>query len=343
MRGIDVDAAGTWIAGNVAGVVPPLRFEPLPHAASNLAHRVTDAAGRALVVRHPPPGPVAPGAHDVRREHRVLEALAPTPVPVPAPLAFCADDAVAGVPFSVTAHVEGHVLRDVDTVESTLDEDGRRRASESLVEVLARLHAVDVEGAGLGDLGPGEAYVERQLARWYGEFQHAQELAGRGVLLIHEMHRVLSARIPEQGPPALLHGDYRFDNVVVGDDGAVRAVTGWEACSVGDPLVELGLLLVYWTDPGDDRALGMAPTALPGFLTRRHLEEAYAARSGRDLSQLGFYLAFGYWKLACILESVYARQRARARASGEDDGALHAFAHQVVRLAEASKDAAGWL
>jgi aminoglycoside phosphotransferase (APT) family kinase protein len=157
--------------------------------------------------------------------------------------------------------------------------------------------------------------------------------------LVDEMHEFLSARIPEQGPAAIVHGDYRLDNTMFGDDGHVKAVLDWEICTLGDPLADVGLLMVYWTDPGgDDVLLTMAPTTLPGFPTKADLRARYAARSGRDVSDLDFYIAFGYWKLACILEGVYSRYVGGA--GGGDRSGFEGMGEQVSRLAEASKAAA---
>jgi aminoglycoside phosphotransferase (APT) family kinase protein len=222
------------------------------------------------------------------------------------------------------------VLRDAETAKKVLSETGRRAAGESLADVLAAIHAVDVDAVGLGDLGRREGYIARQLKRWHTQWENSKT---RELPVVDDVYEQLAAHIPEQGPATIVHGDYRLDNCIVGDDGAVRAVLDWELCTLGDPLADLGLLKVYWTDPDDERAALLTPTtALPGFPHRQELVDRYAARSGRDVGNLDYYVAFGYWKLACIVEGVYARYVGGAM--GKDRQGFDGFAQQVERLAE---------
>jgi aminoglycoside phosphotransferase (APT) family kinase protein len=340
IEGVDVPKVSAWLEGNIPGAAGPFTFELIAGGRSNLTFRVTDRNGTDYVLRRPPTSHVLPTAHDMGREHRIISALGPTPVPVAPALGFCDDESVNGRPFYVMGYVQGHILRDAATTEKILDEKGRRAAGNDLVDVLAAIHAVDVDAVGLGDLARKEGYIERQLKRWYGQFKQSEAMTeGRSVAVVDEMHDFLSARIPEQGAPAIVHGDYRLDNTMLGDDGKVQAVLDWEICTLGDPLADVGLLMVYWSEIGDPNALlGIAPTAVPGFPTRAELRERYAAASGRDVSQLDFYISFGYWKLACILEGVFARYAGGAM--GGDRGGFEGFAQQVVGLAEASKAAA---
>ncbi|HUC31885.1 MAG TPA: phosphotransferase family protein, partial [Ilumatobacteraceae bacterium] len=228
-----------------------------------------------------------------------------TAVPVAPALGFCDDPDVNEAPFYVMGFVDGHVLRDRAAAEAVLDVDARRRASESLVDTMAAIHAVDLDAAGLSDLGRHEGYVARQLKRWYGQWNQQKT---RELPAVDRVHDELSRCIPEQGPATIVHGDYRLDNTMVGDDGRVVAVLDWEICTLGDPLADVGLLQVYWNGPGDTASAwnGSATTA-PGFLDRADLVARYADVSGRDLRDLSFYVSFAYWKLACILEGVYAR------------------------------------
>jgi aminoglycoside phosphotransferase (APT) family kinase protein len=234
--------------------------------------------------------------------------------------------------------VDGHVIRDKKSAESVLDEAGRRRAGESIADVLAAIHAVDIDAVGLGDLGKREGYIARQLKRWYSQFQASNELTRRPVPLVHEIHDVLSSRIPEQQGVAVVHGDYRLDNCMIGDDGSIVAVLDWELCTLGDPLADVGLLQVYWPDRTDPEATvaGISATTADGFPTKAELTERYATASHRDLSQLDFYVAFGFWKLACIIEGVYSRYAAGAM--GDATG-FEAFESQVTRLAERAAEA----
>jgi aminoglycoside phosphotransferase (APT) family kinase protein len=222
--------------------------------------------------------------------------------------------------------VEGHVVRDRTMAEMALIPTARRRASESLVDTLAAVHGVDLDACGLSDLGRHEGYIARQLKRWYGQWNDQKT---RDVVEIDRVHDALAQCIPEQGPAALVHGDFRLDNCIVGDDGVVRAVLDWEICTLGDPLADVGLLQVYWTGPGDDASAwaGSATTA-EGFLDRADLVARYAAVSGRDVSSLPYYVSFAYWKLACILQGVYYRYLGGALGS-RDPAELEPFVAQI--------------
>jgi aminoglycoside phosphotransferase (APT) family kinase protein len=333
VEGIDVDRVGKWFSGNIAGAEAPFRFELIAGGRSNLTYRVTDAAGRCFALRRPPRSHVLPTAHDMPREYRVITALGPTEVPVPVTFGLCEDDDVNGRPFYVMEFVEGHIVRDSETAERDLDVDARRRAGESIADTLAALHAVDVDAVGLGDFAKREGYIERQLRRWYEQFRNSPVEGVETTTIISAIHDRLAADIPPQVGTAIVHGDYRLDNTVLGPDGAVRAVLDWEICTLGDPLADLGLLMVYWTEAGDEAAiLGVTPTTVPGFPGRAEIRRRYQAASGRDLERLDFYVAFGYWKLACILQGVYARYVGGAAAG--DRSSIDGFGPSIVRLAE---------
>jgi aminoglycoside phosphotransferase (APT) family kinase protein len=335
--GIDAAAVTAWFRAEVPTARPPLAFERLPGGRSNLTYRVRDAAGADFVLRRPPLHGVLPSAHDMAREHRIIAALAGTDVPVPAAVALCEDPAVTGAPFYVMGYVDGTVPRDEATVAAAFDEPARAAAAGSLVDALVALHRVDPDAVGLGQLGRREGYLERQLRRWKGQLEQSRT---RELPVLDEVHRRLAAAVPAQaGPARVVHGDYRLDNVVLSPAGRVLAVLDWELCTLGDPLADLGLLLVYWAEPGDRQLpLGTAPTTLPGFPTRAELAAAYAARSGRAVDELDYYQAFGYWKLAVILEGVYARFAAGAYGQG-DDQTWRAFADTVVQLADRALEA----
>lgn len=331
VKGVDVPRVTEWFEANVPGAHGPLAFDLIAGGHSNLTYRVTDANGRRFVLRRPPLGHVLATAHDMGREHRIISALGPTDVPVAPALGLCTDESVNGAPFYVMDFVDGRIIRDLASAEQ-LSVEARRRASLSIVDTLARIHAVDPDAVGLGDLGRKEGYIARQLKRWYGQFQQSQT---REVPKVDEVHDALAARIPEQGPAAIVHGDYRLDNCMVDDDGEVIAVLDWEICTLGDPLADVGLLMVYWTDPDDEQAaLLTTPTTAEGFLPRQALLDRYAETSGRDLSQIDFYVAFGYWKLACIVEGVYTRYVKGAM--GEQASGYEGFAIQVERCADAA-------
>jgi aminoglycoside phosphotransferase (APT) family kinase protein len=339
--GIEADAVSAWLEHNVDGATGPFSFQVVAGGHSNLTYVVTAADGRRLVLRRPPLGHLLASAHDMGREHRIISALADTPVPVPAALGYCADPDVTGAPFYVMSYVDGYVLRDRAAVEAALTPEARHRAAHALVETLAAIHGVDIDAVGLSDLARHEGYIARQLKRWYGQWQQSKT---RELPAIDQVHDRLLARIPEQGPATIVHGDYRLDNTIVGSDGEVAAVLDWEICTLGDPMADVGLLQVYWTGPGDDASAWTSSTATtaPGFPDRDELLAAYAGVSGRDLTSIDFYVAFAYWKLACISEGVYARYRAGAKGD-VDDAQIYTFRTQVDHAATLADEIAAGL
>ena len=326
-RGIDAANVTRWFLDHAEDVEPPLSFDLIAGGRSNLTYRVDDAAGHAWVLRRPPLGQVLATAHDMGREHKIISALAPTDVPVAPTIGLCTDEDVNGAPFYVMGFVDGVIARGVDAGR-LLTVEARERAGHDLPEVLARIHAVDPDAVGLGDLGRKEGYIERQLRRWYRQWESSKT---RELPVVDEVHDALAARVPEQGPAAIVHGDYRLDNCILSSDGRIAAVLDWELCTLGDPLADVGLLLVYWTDRNDTTsALMETTTTLDGFPDRTELIRRYAAASGRDVGDVDFYVAFGFWKLACILEGVNARYQGGVM--GESDN-YQGFAGQVEVLA----------
>jgi aminoglycoside phosphotransferase (APT) family kinase protein len=330
--GIDKEPLEAWFGENVPGVQLPLAFERIAGGHSNLTYRVTDAAGRKWALRRPPMGKRLGSAHDMGREFKVVSALGKTDVPVAPVVGLCEDESVNDAPFYVMEFVEGPILRGLAEAEIFPAEDDRRAIGCRVADTLVQIHAVDPDAAGLSDLGRKEDYVARQLHRWQGQWEKSKT---RELEPIDRVHAALSARIPEQGPATIVHGDYRLDNMILSDRGEVAAVVDWELCTLGDPLADVGLLMAYWPERGQGDnvvALGMPANLAPGFPTQAELAARYAERSGRDLSDLDFYVALGYWKLAIILEGVYARYVAGGY--GEADEGVHAFARLVERLAE---------
>jgi aminoglycoside phosphotransferase (APT) family kinase protein len=333
VEGIDVPSVTEWLATAVPDLQPPFVFDLVAGGRSNLTYRVTDATGRSVALRRPPVSHVLPTAHDMQREYTVISALGQSDVPVPKALALSTDVAVNGAPFYVMSFVDGQVIRDRESA-AQLSGDVRAHASESLIDTLARLHAVDVDQVGLGDFGRREGYIARQLKRWHSQFTQSTVEGRPGPVVIDRVHQLLAADIPKQQAVSIVHGDYRLDNTVLDDAGDVRAILDWEICTLGDPLADLGLLLDYWTEPGDNQValLGVAPTSLPGFFTRDQLQDRYAAATGWDVSGISYYKAFGMWKLACILQGVHARYAGGA-AAGDRSGVEH-FASHVNTLGE---------
>jgi aminoglycoside phosphotransferase (APT) family kinase protein len=334
-EGIDRGGIEDWFAKHVPAAKPPLSFARISGGHSNLTYRVSDVAGGRWALRRPPLGRRLGSAHDMGREHRVVSALGSTRVPVAPVIGLCEEEDVNGAPFYVMEFVEGPILRGVAEAEAFPSEDERRAIGIRVADTLVEIHAVDPMAVGLGELGRKEDYVARQLRRWQGQWEKSKT---RELAAIDQVHDRLAARIPRQGPATIVHGDYRLDNMILTPEGEVAAVVDWELCTLGDPLADVGLLMVYWPERGEESiALGQPANLAPGFPTREELRERYAERSGRDLAELDFFIALGYWKLAIILEGVYARYAAGQY--GRVDEGIQQFARMVERLAEAADEA----
>jgi len=336
--GLETAAVTAWLREH-ADVTPPVRYALVPAGGSNLTYRVEDAAGHTWAMRRPPVAAVLETAHDMDREWRILDALGRhTAVPVPPTVARCDDPAVTGAPFYVMGFVEGRILRtDADAADLTPHTAGA--ATDSLVDVQIAFHAVDVDAVGLGDLTRHrDDYVARQLHRWRTQVERGQV---RELPQLEALHARLAATVPPAtGAPALTHGDYRFDNTILGDDGTIVAVLDWELSTLGDPVADFCWSLLYWTDPGDPAPfLDTAPTLAPSFPRRAEVARRYAERSGRDLSTLPWFTVFGYWKMACIVEGVYSRRRRGSR-SGGGSGDLDSIAARVERLLDRADELA---
>jgi aminoglycoside phosphotransferase (APT) family kinase protein len=335
--GIDEVPVTRWFEEHVPGATGPLSFALIAGGRSNLTFRVDDASGHTWALRRPPTGHVLASAHDMSREYRVISAMRHNPgVPVPDAIAFCADPAVTGAPFTVMSFVDGLVVHDTATALQ-LDETVRWRAARSLTDVLLALHEPDPTDLGLDDFGRRDGYLARQLKRWHGQFQQSRQ---REVPALDEAHRRLAAAMPEQQAVAVVHGDYRLENVVIGPGGPLRAVLDWELCTLGDPLADLAQLLVYWADPDDlGTRVPASSTMAGGFPDRAQLAAWYGEGSRLDLSVLPYYIAFGYWRLACILEGVYSRYLGGAGGGDQSDATV--FASQVPLLAQTALDSLG--
>jgi aminoglycoside phosphotransferase (APT) family kinase protein len=332
--GIDREGVGGWFEEHVPNVEPPLSYERISGGRSNLTYAVTDAAGSRWALRRPPLGKRLASAHDMGREHRIITALAETEVPVAPTVGLCEDDAVNDAPFYVMEWVEGPVLRSASDAELFPDSSDRRTIGERVVETLVAIHGVDADAVGLGGLGKKSDYVARQLHRWNGQWEKSKT---RDVPLVEEVHDRLVERIPDQGAATIVHGDYRLDNMILTDRGEVAAVVDWELCTLGDPLADVGMLLVYWGEEGDELVPLEPATQAPGFPSRDDVRRLYAERSGRDLSEIDYYVALGLWKLAVILEGVFARYSAGQYGAGDEE--YESFGRVVGRLAEAADDA----
>jgi aminoglycoside phosphotransferase (APT) family kinase protein len=337
LTGIDVPKVTDWLVGNIDGATAPFEFTIIAGGRSNLTFTVTDANATTFVLRRPPTGAVLATAHDMEREHRIISAVGRTDVPVPPALGVCVDPDVNGAPFYVMGYVDGIVL---DSAErgALLTPSSRRVAGEHLIDVLADLHAVDIDAIGLGDLARRDGYIERQVKRWSTQWEKSKT---RELPAVDEVATRLAQRMPQQHGVSIAHGDYRFGNCLVDPaSGRVAAVLDWELCTLGDPLADVGYLGVYWSDPGEQNLRPNDPTGIDGFPTYDELLERYAQRTGRDLSDIDYYRAFGAWRLAVISEGVYARFLHGAMGDQTIDAAtLAGFKMGTERLAEDALDA----
>ncbi len=314
--GIEHGPLEDWFRRRVTGLEPPLDYEKIHGGMSNLTFLVTDQGASRWVLRRPPLGKTLGSAHDMGREVRVVSALAGTGVPVPPVVGYCEDPEVTGAPFYVMEFVEGPVIRGAEQAAAFPGEEQRRHLGRGLVETLARIHSVDLVETGLADLGRHDGYVQRQLKRWSGQWEKSKT---RELDSVEQIHARLVELAPPQLATTLVHGDYRLDNVIFSPTGDVAAVVDWELCTIGDPMADLGLLMVYWRQADDPPLRLLTPASTePGFPARSDLADWYAEITGRDISQLDYFTALGFWKLAIIAEGVLARFSAGQY--GEDIG-----------------------
>ena len=321
-----------------AGLDAPteLSATPIGEGHSN----VTFALSTGVVLRRPPRGPLPPSAHDVLREARLLSALAHAEVRTPAVLAVCEDPAVIGAPFYVMELVQGEAI--VNALPTVWDEPGQRaRLAEELVDALVELHAVDWQAVGLAGFGKPTGYLERQVRRFAGLWEHNRT---RELPAVEEVGRWLAANLPASGPATIVHGDYRLGNVLFASGGArgdsaagteqprLAAILDWEMATIGDPLADVGYLLTHWyqaDDPAGAFTLQRL-TALPGFPSRAQLIDRYEQRSGRAMRDLDWYVTLAIWKAVVFMEGNYKR----AVAGSTDDPYLKSFGEGVEQLAE---------
>nr|WP_239542597.1 phosphotransferase family protein [Micromonospora terminaliae] len=293
---------GDWFAARVPGAARLTTARLVTGGKSNLTYEVGD--GRSTwIVRRPPLGHVLSTAHDMAREYRVMSALRATAVPVPVTWAHCADDAVLGAPFYVMERVPGTAYRHAAELEP-LGPDRTRAIATRLVDTLATLHAVDPAAVGLADFGRPAGFLGRQVRRWRTQLDasYCRELPAAD-----ELHARLAAAVPADSAPGIVHGDYRLDNVLVDEHDRLTAVVDWEMATLGDPLTDLALLVLYQRL---GRLVGPAvaeASSAPGFLTEDEILDRYAAASGRALPPLGFHLGLAAFKLATILEGIHVR------------------------------------
>ena len=296
---------------------------------SNLTYQL-DGGPQPLVLRRPPLGHVLATAHDMGREYRVMDALGPTPVPVPRMVAHCEDAEVLGAPFYLMERVDGVVHRKAPDLEKLDAADGQE-LGRALVDVLAALHSVDPAEVALERFGRPDGFMERQLTRWAGQLaaSRSRELPG-----VQELVQRLAATRPASPRPALVHGDYRLDNVIFdrAEPGRIAAVLDWEMAALGDPLCDLGVFCVYWDGlAGLGEAVPPTPGSLQGWPTRAALVERYTRASGIPVDTLDWYVAFGFFKIAVILEGIHYRHSRGLTLGDNFDGISEAVPVLVQR------------
>ena len=307
--GLDLDALAGFLTTTGIALDGPLHGDVIPGGLSNLTYTVGDGA-HEWVVRRPPLAHVLPTAHDMAREWRVIAALQGTDIPVPGTVAFCEDAEVVGAPFYVMERIDGEVVRDALPDAWPHTTATRQAMAASLVDTMLALHSVEPEQVGLVGFGRPDGFLERQVRRWWQQWEASKT---RELPAIEELHARLLAGVPEPSRPGIVHGDYRFDNVIYArdDPGRIAAVVDWEMSTLGDPLCDLGLLAVYWVTDSDDPDLDFLPGAHRGlghgFPTEAEMVSRYAAGSDRDLAAFEWYVALGQYKLAIIAEGIHAR------------------------------------
>ena len=341
IRGLpDLGVLRAWLRDHVGALEGELSFELVAQGGSNLTYAVSDARGQRGALRRPPVAARIATAHDMGREWKILQALHAHPevgVPVPAALAYGDDASILGSDFYVMGFADGQILRG--------PEDARHMtpaqclaATESLTDVQVAMHTLDPEAVGLDGLGRHHGYVERQLGRWLGQFEAVTQ---RDLPVVHELHEQLGKAVPEQQGVGLVHGDYRFDNTVLGPDFRVIAVLDWELCTLGDPVADFFWSILYWSDPEDAGDFGSpSPTRHPAFPRRAEAIELYRERSGFDLSQQAYYECFCWWKMACLVEGAAARLRAGAGGGGAGRGSLQQALDRVTWMLDRARELA---
>ncbi|MEV0687332.1 phosphotransferase family protein [Nocardia sp. NPDC050378] len=303
LPGLDLGRFSTWLRGQVPVAGSALSATLIAGGKSNLTYVVTDGTSR-WIVRRPPLGHVLATAHDMAREYRVMAALQHTDVPVPTMYALCQDDTVLGAPFYVMEYIEGTPYRTAAELRE-LGSERTRAISTDLIDTLAVLHAVDPAAVGLADFGRPEGFLERQVRRWKKQLDASHT---RDLPLAEELHALLAADVPAESAVGIVHGDYRLDNVLTDPEDRLAAVVDWEMATLGDPLTDLALMVVYGRLAARAGSAVVADaTVAPGFLTEDEIIARYTARSERDMSRFGFYLGLAAFKLAAILEGIHYR------------------------------------
>ncbi|MGV9541611.1 phosphotransferase family protein [Nocardia beijingensis] len=335
--GIDPTAVTRWFGDLGIEFASRLGFHRIGLGQSNLTYLVRDDAGRRWVLRRPPLGHLLASAHDVGREARIMSALAGTPVPAPRILGVAENSAISDVPLVLMNFIDGQVVDTMEIAES-LPQRRRREIAESLPRALAQIHAVDLEQTGLSDLASHKPYARRQLARWSGQWEKSKT---RELPELDDLTRRLTAAVPQQTELALVHGDFHLRNVIVSHtSGGIVGVLDWELSTLGDPLADMGSMLAYWPEPGEDTGGDFPVSTLAGFPNRDELARMYLDETGRDPQALKFWHALGLWKVAIIAEGVMRRAMDtpanKAAAGTPTVERIDALVHKAIAIADAA-------
>ncbi len=339
-EGYQVNAVEDWVRKNVPDLKPHFDWIRLEGGHSNLTYQINDQNGHSAVIRRPPQGELLPKAHDMSREWALIKALSTTNVPVPKPYGFCEDPEISGAWFYIMGLIDGKPRYNSDDTRALVPESQRETLAHSFFDALADLHQVDPDAVGLGELGKRDSYVGRQIKTWYRSWTSSVSGANFDDERAHTLQAYFLEHLPDQGPIRVVHGDYGLHNCLFGADCTVAAIVDWEISTLGDPLADLAYALNPWPDPSDAREIAPeSPTSLKGFPPRSALADRYAKRTGRDLSNLPYYIAFNRWKSACIVHGVYARyMEGKKSTEGVDLESLRTRIDLSLTLAEEAID-----
>jgi aminoglycoside phosphotransferase (APT) family kinase protein len=332
---LPLDRLETYLHEHLPSLHGPLAVEQFRQGHSNLTYLVQLGATE-LVLRRAPFGNQVKTAHDMSREYRVLSGLWPLYAAAPRPYLLCEEETVLGTPFYMMERRHGVILRRTLPVGLTIDPASARRISLALVDNLTLLHSLDYQAAGLGDLGKPEGYVARQVSGWSKRYAEAKT---HDLPVLERVAQWLADNLPSDAPAALIHNDYKYDNLLLdsGDLTRIVAVLDWEMATIGDPLMDLGTTLAYWieaTDPEPLRQLATGPTYLPGSLTRQELIARYQEKTGRQLANVLFYYCYGLFKIAGIIQQIYARY---VRGYTKDPRFAHLNEHVAILAEQAGR------